>query len=119
MKLLLDQNISFRVVKGIINLYPEVKQVRELQLENATDHEIWLYAKNQNFTIVTFDADFYDLNLVHGSPPKIIWLRIGNTSTENIINLFKDNYDLIRDFINNPEYFEIGCLEIGKDIFET
>jgi predicted nuclease of predicted toxin-antitoxin system len=118
MKLLFDQNISFRVIKGIKNLYPEAKQVRELLLENATDHDVWQYAKNHDFPIVTFDSDFYDLNLVNGSPPKIIWLRIGNTSTDSLINLFNDNYNLIRDFLYSPDYIDVGCLEIGKEIFE-
>jgi len=119
MKLLFDQNISFRVIKGIKNLYPEAKQVRELQLENFTDHDVWQYAKNYNFAIVTFDSDFYDLNLVHGSPPKIIWLRVGNTSTDSLINLFNKNHDLIEDFLFNPDYSEVGCLEIGKDFLKS
>jgi predicted nuclease of predicted toxin-antitoxin system len=117
MKLLFDQNISFRVIRGIKDLYPEAKQVRELQLEDATDHEVWQYAKNHDFAIVTFDSDFYDMNLLHGCPPKIIWLRIGNTSTDSLITLFNNNHDLIWDFLQNPDYSEVGCLEIGKDIF--
>ena len=84
MRLLLDQNISFRVAKIIADRFPIVKQVRELGLENSTDIEIWEYAKSNSFTIVTFDSDFYDLSVVRGCPPKIIWLRIGNSSTENI-----------------------------------
>ncbi len=44
MKLLFDQNISFRLVKRIKDIFPEAKQVRELLLENATDIEIFEYA---------------------------------------------------------------------------
>jgi predicted nuclease of predicted toxin-antitoxin system len=64
MRLLLDQNISFRVAKIISDRYPIVKQVRELGLENASDSEIWEYAKSNSFTIVTFDSDFYDLSVL-------------------------------------------------------
>ena len=46
--------------------------------------EIWEYAKNNNFCIVTFDADFVDIATIKGHPPKIIWLRTGNMTTENI-----------------------------------
>jgi len=119
MKLLIDQNISFRAVKGLKSIYPGAKQVRELQLENATDRQIWEYAKEENYTIVTFDSDFYDLTLLLGIPPKVIWLRFGNTSTDNLITLLKENQNLIREFIENPDYSEVGCLELSKDIFEA
>ncbi len=75
MKLLFDQNISFRLIKRIIDVYPESRQVRELGLENATDFEIFEYAKKNDYAIVTFDSDFCDLNIIKGFPPKIIWLR--------------------------------------------
>ena len=54
MKLLLDQNISFRLIKLISDIYPEVKQVRDLGLENYTDSEIWDYAKANDYTIVNY-----------------------------------------------------------------
>ncbi|HRH03274.1 MAG TPA: DUF5615 family PIN-like protein [Bacteroidia bacterium] len=41
MKLLFDQNISFRTVKQITKLFPLARQVRELQLENFSDRQIW------------------------------------------------------------------------------
>jgi len=82
MKLLFDQNISFRVIRGIKDIYPDAKQVREVNLDNFTDREICSFAKREGYTIVTFDSDFYDLTLIRGIPPKIIWLKTGNTTTE-------------------------------------
>lgn len=79
MKLLFDQNISFRILKKIEKDFPEARQVRSIQLENKTDFEIWNYCKENNFSIVTFDADFFDISLLKGHPPKIIWIRSGNT----------------------------------------
>ncbi len=58
MKLLFDQNISFRLLRKIEVQFPEAKQVKEVGLENSTDMQIWEYAKVNHFTIVTFDADF-------------------------------------------------------------
>lgn len=46
MKLLFDQNISFRIISKIKDIFPEVCQVRELGLENATDQKILEYAKS-------------------------------------------------------------------------
>ena len=114
MKLLFDQNISFRVIKSIKDLYPDAKQVRELHLENATDREIWSFAKREGYTIVTFDSDFFDLNLLRGIPPRIIWLKFGNSTTDDIIAAFRENIDLIQEFLTNPENENIACLEISR-----
>ena len=114
MKLLLDQNISFRITSKIQDLFPGSKQVRELGLENSKDSLIWNYAKENNYCFVTFDGDFYDLGLIKGSSPKVIWLRLGNTSTQNIETVLRKNYDLIKTFLSDPNYIEIGCLEINN-----
>jgi len=79
-KLLFDQNISFRVANKLQAHFPGCEQVRELKLENKTDREIWNFAKSENYTIVTFDADFYDSATLFGHPPKVIWLRMDNNS---------------------------------------
>lgn len=114
MKLLFDQNISFRITNKIQDLYPGSKQVRDLGLENSKDSFLWTYANENNYCIVTFDGDFYDLGLVKGSSPKIIWLRPGNTCTQNIENVLRKNYELIKTFLTDPNYRDIGCLEINS-----
>lgn len=112
MKLLLDQNISFRVAKAVQDIFPATAQVRELGLENAKDAAIWKYASEKGYTIVTFDADFYDLSLVKGIPPKIIWLRTGNLTTESIAQLLRGNAAHIKAFDENTENEMAACLEI-------
>ncbi len=114
MKLLLDQNISFRITSKIQDFFPGSKQVRELGLENSKDSVIWTYAKENGFCIVTFDGDFYDMGLVKGSSPKVIWLRLGNTSTQNIEKVLRKNFELIKRFLTDLDYSEIGCLEINS-----
>ena len=114
MKLLLDQNISFRITNKIQDIFPGSKQVRDLGLENSKDSIIWNYAKENGFCIVSFDGDFYDLGLIKGSSPKVIWLRLGNTSTKNIETVLRQNFDLIKTFLTDPNYNEIGCLEINN-----
>ena len=112
MKLLFDQNISFRIISKIKLNFPDAKQVRQLGIENYSDVGIWKFAKENEFTIVTFDADFYDLSNFKGFPPKIIWLRFGNTKTDFIANIINSRNLIIKDFIKDAEYSEIACLEI-------
>ena len=112
MKLLFDQNISFRLISLIKSNFPEAKQVRELNLENASDKEIWNFAKENCYTIVTFDADFNEIANVFGFPPKIIWLKTGNLITSKLAEIFNSKNTLIEAFITKKEYAEISCLEI-------
>ncbi len=112
MKLLFDQNISFRIISKIKLNFPDAKQVRQLGIENYSDVEIWKFAKQNEYTIVTFDGDFYDLSNFKGFPPKIIWLRFGNTKTDFIANIINSRHSIIKDFISSVAYSEIACLEI-------
>lgn len=101
MALLFDQNISFRIVKEILPHFPESKQLREAGLEGKQDREIWRWAKSNGYTIVTFDSDFVDLSLLFGFPPKVIWLRLGNSSTNRTANVLINKKLEIYDFLKN------------------
>lgn len=69
MKLLLDENISHRIVSDLDKVYPGSAQVGLLGLGEATDSRIWDYALTHGYAIVTLDADFYEYSLLHGGPP--------------------------------------------------
>jgi predicted nuclease of predicted toxin-antitoxin system len=99
--ILLDQNISFRVVRLLIDTFENVKQVRELGLQDASDIEIWDFARINEFTIVTFDSDFIDIANLKGSPPKVIWLRFGNSTNLKIANKVLAKAELIKDFVSD------------------
>lgn len=80
MKLLLDQNLSWRLLSHLEAHFGGSSQVRLLGLEASSDNAIWQYAKDHGFAIVTKDADFAELSFLRGVPPKIIWLNCGNVS---------------------------------------
>ena len=113
MRLLFDQNISYRIVSKLSDYYPDSKQVRELGLSNAEDIDIWDYARKNDYVIVTFDADFYDIGLINGCPPKIVWLRTGNLTTNQIAYLLSKSLQRITDFCSQPELKDKACLEIN------
>jgi predicted nuclease of predicted toxin-antitoxin system len=97
-KLLLDENLSDRIVSRIVELYPNSEHVKTLGLLNTDDVVIWEYAKVNGFVIVSKDSDFHQRSLLYGHPPKFIYLRIGNCSTSKIIQLLRDNLNTINQF---------------------
>lgn len=109
MKLLLDQNISFRLVKKLGSVFPGIQQVGGLGLTNKTDRSIWEFAKKQDFIIITFDSDFYDLSLTEGHPPKIIWIKSGNLTTDHLADLLRKKAPQILQFSQDNG---LSCLEI-------
>lgn len=108
-KLLFDQNLSYRIIKQIDHLFPNSNHVRLLKLDTADDIDIWRYAKEHGFHILTQDTDFHDINTLYGYPPKIIRIHTGNTTTSTIIELLEKKHKLIHDFLNNEK---IGFLEL-------
>jgi predicted nuclease of predicted toxin-antitoxin system len=97
-KLLFDENFSDRIVRKIIDLYPESAHVKNLALNTTDDGIIWEYANKNNFSIISKDSDFYQRSLLYGHPPKFIYLRIGNSPTSNIVRILRDNFDTISQF---------------------
>lgn len=109
MKLLLDQNVSFRLVATLEPYFPGTEQVKRLGLMNKTDKEIWDYARQHEFILLTFDSDYYDLSVTLGSPPKLIWLKTGNLTRKNISEFIISKFEEIKLFYLDKE---INCLEL-------
>jgi len=101
MKLLLDENLSDRIIDKIIDLYSNSQHVKILGLINTDDELIWEFAKFNDFVIVSKDADFHQRSLLYGHPPKFIYLRIGNSPTAKIIEILRDNFLIVIKFYNS------------------
>ena len=101
MKLLFDENISYRITKNIVKIFPESSHVNEYDLHKSDDFDIWNFAKKNNFTIVTNDSDFNEFANMYNPPPKVIWLRTGNISTNNIAKLLQEKYSQIINFFQD------------------
>jgi predicted nuclease of predicted toxin-antitoxin system len=103
-KLLLDENLSDRIVARIVDLFPQSAHVKAVGLKQADDSTVSAWAKQHGFTIVSKDTDFYQRSIVFGHPPKFVWLRVGNCPTSFIVNLLRSRHEVIRHFIETePE----------------
>ena len=103
MKLLLDQNLSRMLVRRLADEYPESLHVAEIGLDTATDREIWEYAGQRGYVIVSKDSDFRQLALLFGPPPHVVWLRVGNVSTGVIEALLRRSVARLQEFAASDE----------------
>jgi predicted nuclease of predicted toxin-antitoxin system len=89
--------------------FADCRHVRSVGLNDRSDRDVWQFAKQNSYTIVTFDSDFFDIATLRGFPPKIVWLRTGNLTTAEIAEHIILNSTKIATFIDCPEQ---NCLEI-------
>ncbi len=109
MKLLLDQNISHRLIAKLLAAYPNSSHVTYLGMADAPDNTIWRYAQEHNFNIVTQDADFHEYSLLYGGPPLIIWLKSGNQRKQVTLEKLLKAKDEIKHAALDPR---IWCIEV-------
>lgn len=104
MKLLLfDQNLSPRLVERLADIYPGSIHVSTVGLSKALDKAVWEHARQYDYMVVTKDADFSELGLLLGFPPKVIWIRRGNCSTQDMETLLRDSYEAISALSDDPD----------------
>jgi predicted nuclease of predicted toxin-antitoxin system len=108
MKLLFDQNLSFKLCRQLNDLFPESHQARLAGLDRADDVAIWRYTAENGFALVTLDSDFAEMAALRGPPPKVIWLRCGNQSTRVVESLLRNHAQTIGAFAQDAS----ACLEI-------
>ena len=102
MKLLFDQNLSPRLVRRLVDLFPESAHVTDVGLDRADDDAIWVFARDERYAIVTKDSDFDDMSVLRGFPPKIIWIRLGNCTSHQIEALLRAHAETIASFESDP-----------------
>jgi len=102
-RLLFDQNLSRRLARELAPLFPDGTHVSAVGLDTATDREIWTYAGEHGYLIVSKDSDFRQLAFLLGPPPKAVWLRVGNCSTTVIAELLRWASDDIARFAASDE----------------
>jgi len=97
-KLLFDENLSHKLVRALADLFPGSEHVRDRGLKAADDRLIWEQAKDNNLIIVSKDSDFYQRSLLFGHPPKVIWIKRGNCSTDDVEAILRKHFQDVKDF---------------------
>jgi predicted nuclease of predicted toxin-antitoxin system len=109
MKLLFDQNLSFKLCDALSDLFPGSTQARLVGLAAASDRTVSDYAEANGFALVSLDSDFAEMAVLLGPPPKVIWLRCGNQPTAVVETLLRNRAATIASFGLDAT---AACLEI-------
>jgi predicted nuclease of predicted toxin-antitoxin system len=110
LKLLFDQNLSPKLVNRLTDLFPGSSHVHSVGLDCASDDQVWEHARLNGFAIVTKDEDYNNLSVVRGSPPKVLWLQLGNCTTAHVEAVFRARLADIEAFERDPS---VGTLVLS------
>lgn len=103
MRLLFDENLSYQLVARLAATFPGSAHVDGLGLHGQPDHTVWRFASDHGFVIVSKDDDFRQLSFLHGHPPKVVWLVVGNTGTALIADLLSRHQGMLAAFAADPD----------------
>lgn len=110
MKLLLDENLSRRIVPALQQAYPGSSHVVLEGLEQADDRTVWAHARDHDFVIVTKDDDFSALQAWLGHPPFVIRVGLGNVGNDAVLQALLRARDRIERILAQGE---VGLLELN------
>ena len=110
MRLLFDEQLSEELVPALRDLFPDSLHVRTLGRSGAADPNVWELAREHGCVLVTKDEDFHRLSVLRGAPPKVVWLRVGNCTTSDIVALLRERARQLREF---EAQTDVTFLELG------
>ena len=103
MRLIFDQNLSFKLVSALADVFPDSVHVRDVGLTEADDLEVWEYARDNDLVIVSKDEDFHQLSFLLGPPPKVVWLQLGNCTTADVERALRASHLELSEFRSDLE----------------
>ena len=103
MKLLLDHNLSYKLVGRLADLFPDSAHVRNVNLHEADDRTVWEYARANGFAIASKGEDFHQMSFLYGAPLKVVWVRLGNRTAADIEQAVRRHHADVLNFDADEE----------------
>lgn len=91
------------MVTALADKFPDSCRVDRVGLGGADDNQVWEYAHQHGFAVASKDSDFYEKSLLHGYPPKVIWIKRGNCTNKQIEIILRNLAEEIETLLNDPE----------------
>lgn len=89
--------------------------VRDLNLQRASDSEIFTAARQANAVVMTKDVDFVELLEQHGPPPQVVLVTCGNTSNARLRRLVQAAWPTMVAMLDRGEVL----VELGDQFEQT
>ncbi len=102
-KLLLDEHLSPKLARRLQDLFPGTSQVDLLHLKGCGDLDLYRYAGEHDYVMVSKDDDFHDLALANARPPKVVILRVGNVTTSEVESILRESAPVLDRFYHTPD----------------
>jgi len=109
-RLLIDENLP-ATLAAMLNV--PCMHVTDLG-EQIADETLWNYAGENNWIILTKDADFFNKLTLHGAPPRVVWLRTGNLRRSEQDAMLATRMPQILDLLGTAD-----LVEVHEDRLET
>ena len=107
-RLLFDEQLSEDLSHLLHDIFPDSLHIRQIGASGATDATVWQLAVDHGCLLVTKDEDFHRLSILLGSPPKVVWVRLGNCGTEDVAQLLRERRADIQRFAEQDEATFLG-----------
>ncbi len=102
-RILIDENLPRSLVAKLGGACTHASEIAA----QASDTLLWEYARERNWIILTRDTDFFDRLILYGSPPKIVWVRLGNLRRTELVETIGSRWEAILDLIEGSDMVEI------------
>jgi len=109
-RLFFDEPLSEKLCEALADIFPGSLHIRLLGHGGAGDATVWDLARQHAGLVVSKDEDFHRLAVLHGPPPKFVWIRLGNCTTDEVAQLLRRHHE---DIIRFADQNEATVLELG------
>jgi predicted nuclease of predicted toxin-antitoxin system len=103
MRFLVDAQLPPLLARHLVSLGHEAEHVADVGLEKSSDQDIWQRALKRSAVLVTKDEDFVTIRALAPSGPAVIWIRIGNTTKQTLLDRFMTAWPAVASALERGE----------------
>jgi predicted nuclease of predicted toxin-antitoxin system len=88
MRFLVDTQLPPLLAEHLVSLGHQAEHTAEIGLASSDDRDLWQYAVTNAAIVITKDEDFVTIRALADSGPAVLWVRIGNTTKNELLKRF-------------------------------
>jgi predicted nuclease of predicted toxin-antitoxin system len=88
MRFLVDTQLPPLLARYLTSLGHEARHTADVDLASASDRDVWQYAVTNSAILITKDEDFVTIRALANTGPAVLWVRIGNTTKQALLEKF-------------------------------